>query len=236
MRTVTRRFALPWFALAAGCGFTDKARELPPDLGPLDGRTISDDSAPDAPPDDGPTDGPTDGATDGATDGVPPAWICDPGYYGDGLDCDCACGVADPDCAGQGCSTVGCCSETTCVAAECLYCGPTGLSQCNALIDECNDAACQVGTCVAVPLAPGSSCDDGLFCTDLDGCNGSGTCVGFGNPCPGHNASPGCDDSCDETSNACTAADGAGTSCDENVDLTLGMCSGALTEPNCLGD
>ena len=30
----------------------------------------------------------------------------------------------------------------------------------------------------------GTPCDDGLFCTDADECDGNGTCVGSGNPCP----------------------------------------------------
>lgn len=60
-------------------------------------------------------------ATTCAPAGVPPLpvdpiWSCDPGYNGTNDGCDCGCGVADPDCAGGGCTTAGC------GGAACQYC------------------------------------------------------------------------------------------------------------------
>jgi hypothetical protein len=43
-------------------------------------------------------------------------WSCDEGHYGTGDGCDCGCGVADPDCAGDGCSEHGCQKD------KCEYC------------------------------------------------------------------------------------------------------------------
>jgi len=227
MRAVFRRFALLLAWCAAGCGFTDKDRSQPPDLGAGRDAAVGDD---------GPiVDGPADGPSDVASDGLPPGWICLPIYYGDTA-CDCGCGAEDVDCAGQGCSAIGCCNDTTCLPVGCSYCGPDGDDECDGLSDQCSEGECQTGTCVAVALGLGFPCDDGLFCTNLDECNASGACIGSGNTCVGHNASPDCDDSCNEAADACTAADGSGTSCDEDGDLSSGMCSGTLTEPNCVGD
>ncbi|RLB62904.1 MAG: hypothetical protein DRI90_08015 [Deltaproteobacteria bacterium] len=61
--------------------------------------------------------------------------------------------------------------------------------------------------------ANGTPCNDGLYCTQTDACNASGSCIGTGNPCPGHDTGPDCDDSCDESSDDCSDADASGTSC-----------------------
>ena len=68
-----------------------------------------------------------DGATDCAdTDckghGVcaPLAWTCSVLFYNDGADCDCGCGVLDPDCASAAvascgfCADIGSCSSNSC--------------------------------------------------------------------------------------------------------------------------
>ncbi len=39
---------------------------------------------------------------------LPAEWTCGPSYYDADDGCDCGCGVADPDCAGAGCTTPGC--------------------------------------------------------------------------------------------------------------------------------
>jgi len=43
---------------------------------------------------------------------------------------------------------------------------------------------CSSGTCSGTNESSGTPCDDGLFCTETDECDGSGTCVGSGDPCP----------------------------------------------------
>ncbi len=48
------------------------------------------------------------------------------------------------------------------------------------LMSVCNDGTYPgaVGQCVVVPEAAGTACDDGLFCTVDDACDGSGVCMG----------------------------------------------------------
>ncbi|MCC6524632.1 MAG: hypothetical protein IT373_18390, partial [Polyangiaceae bacterium] len=69
-----------------------------------------------------------------------------------------------------------------------------------------------------------ANCSDGAYCNGADTCGG-GTCsVHAGNPCPGHNAGPNCNDSCNETNDNCTAFDTSGTSCSDSL-----YCNGADT-------
>ena len=39
------------------------------------------------------------------------------------------------------------------------------------------------GVCTSTNEPSGTPCDDALYCTETDECNGSGTCVGSGSPC-----------------------------------------------------
>jgi len=100
--------------LVIGCGFTDKEKAVPPD-----GVTWDQGSRVDVttPPADGPQDmGPSDTASEGG-------WVCDEVYYDDLFDeCDCGCGIPDPDCGGSGCSEVGCCDTSTCASMGCSFC------------------------------------------------------------------------------------------------------------------
>jgi len=53
---------------------------------------------------------------------------------------------------------------------------------------DCEQIACQTGTCVDYACVyenaeQGTPCDDGMFCTDTDECDGNGSCVGSGTPC-----------------------------------------------------
>ena len=50
--------------------------------------------------------------------------------------------------------------------------------------DDCTVDTCTDGVCYYDNVAHGTPCDDGLFCTATDECDGDGTCVGTGNPCP----------------------------------------------------
>jgi hypothetical protein len=64
---------------------------------------------------------------------------------------------------------------------------------------ECNPA---LSTTAWSPSAGGTACDDTLFCTALDTCNGSGTCTGAGSPCGDGLACT--TDSCNESTNSCS--------------------------------
>lgn len=87
----------------------------------------------------------------------------------------------------------------------------------------------------------GEACTDvGLFCTGPEECDGSGNCVSTGNPCPGHNVAPDCDDSCNEAMGNCTAPDDASTACEDGFSCTendecdgAGVCQGNPVHTDC---
>src|SRR5262245_47876581 len=80
------------------------------------------------------------------------------------------CGtVGNPN--GEACSTNSECASGHCADGVCCNAACTG---------SC--FTCDGGTCA--PKAAGESCDDGLFCTATDTCNGSGACRGTGATCP----------------------------------------------------
>ena len=95
------------FALAVGCGFTDKDRTPPPDGVSVDGsgNTGSRDAGPD--------------------EGGGGGWQCDPSWYEDAEFCDCGCGLADPDCGTDGCAAIDCCTPASCASMGCVFCGPS---------------------------------------------------------------------------------------------------------------
>src|SRR6185436_15180733 len=69
-----------------------------------------------------------------------------------------------------------CSLDSECASAHCVE----GLCCNTACTGSC--VACGDGTCR--PKAAGESCDDGLFCTATDACDGSGSCQGTGTTCP----------------------------------------------------
>lgn len=62
--------------------------------------------------------------------------------------------------------------------------------------NDCTRDICNDGVCDHVPLAPGTPCDDGFFCTAIDACIVVGVCEGSGSPCQ-----PG--ETCDEDNDVC---------------------------------
>ncbi|MCC6524467.1 MAG: hypothetical protein IT373_17560 [Polyangiaceae bacterium] len=159
-----------------------------------------------------------------------------PGPDGDG-DCSETCREANDDCNGNDIDNTACtdglyctltdrCQAGTCTGTGSPCPGPDGDGDCSETCREANDD-CNGND------APGSGCEDGLYCTTGDTCN-TGTCNGgSGNPCPGHNAMRFCNDSCDETLNNCTALDAVNTPCDEDNDSNLGSCNAS---GNCTSD
>ena len=102
---------------------------------------------------------------------------------------------------------------------------------CAASSDACNTGACYdnlgAAACKKLPKAATTTCDDGLFCTTSDLCNGSGKCVGGAAPsCP----KPGtCNTSlCTEAAKGCTIqAQTKGTACSDGNACTSGdSCDG----------
>ena len=63
----------------------------------------------------------------------------------------------------------------------------------------------------------GTPCDDGIFCNGEDTCSGGSCSVHAGNPCSGPDGDANCSESCDEGTDACTAADPDGSACDDGL-------------------
>ncbi|HEY3493996.1 MAG TPA: hypothetical protein VGK73_04890 [Polyangiaceae bacterium] len=110
---------------------------------------------------------------------APAEWTCSDSYYGDGLSCECGCGVPDPDCR-------------TDTLAECEQCPMCGVGVCGDSIDpddttQCapppegwtcdaehwTDRSCQCGCGVPDPACGGSTTLE--YCQDCLGCAG-GNC------------------------------------------------------------
>lgn len=178
---------------------------------------------------------------------------CDGGSCGEGIARDCGF-------AADGCNAGSCDEARGCVVAplangtpcdDDLFC--TGGDVCNE--GECvgsprscaeGAAPCQVPVgcdevldrCVMTDAPFGTSCDDGLFCTETDQCDSFGSCSGTTRDCslgvPQCQASAGCD----ETADACaTVAATPGTSCDDTLFCTvadqcdgLGACIGSARD------
>jgi|GEM_PF-2483081 len=98
----------------------------------------------------------------------------------------------------------------------------------------CNDGTYEgpVGACVEVPAEAGTPCDDGLFCTLGDACDGAGVCVGtLPNDC-GLSGSECEEVVCDETQDACVlVAANEGGACDSGDLCAPGTCVAGVCEP-----
>ena len=175
---------------------------------------------------------------------------CQLGYCVDGVCCDSACGDDSPtDCLV--CSeTAGASEDGYCQARDALtpcedglYCtdgdqcddsgtcipgddpcvGPDGDDDCAETCDEDADR------CTGSDPA-GSACEDGLYCTDGDQCDGAGTCVPGDDPCVGVDGDDDCAETCDEDADRCTGSDPAGSACEDGLYCTDGdQCDGAGT-------
>ncbi|AKU89642.1 hypothetical protein AKJ08_0029 [Vulgatibacter incomptus] len=124
---------------------------------------------------------------------------------------------------GEGTGGTGGSEEPACVTDE--ECAPLAADQCVTAV--CNDGRYEgpVGVCVQVPLEAGTACDDGLFCTLNDVCDGEGVCVGTTpNDCGLEPAS--CQAvACDEDSQTCDfVAGNEGGSCDSGDLCEVGSC------------
>jgi len=105
---------------------------------------------------------------------------------------------------------------------------------CSPLDGPCVDGLCQETSraCQAVPRAPGTACDDGLFCTEGETCDPSGQCVGRPRTCAP--AGPCREARCEEVTDRCLdlpAPDGApcddGLFCTQGDACLAGQCQGA---------
>ncbi|MDI7269060.1 MAG: hypothetical protein QME96_13810, partial [Myxococcota bacterium] len=163
----------------------------------------------------------------------------------DGTSCDDgnACTLGDACSSGacvpmamRECRDTNPCTDDSCAPATgCVFANNT--ASCNdgnacTVEDRCSDGAC-AGTprncdddnvCTTDSCDPLTGCvrtnntlpcDDGLYCNGNDTCSGGSCSVHLGNPCPGHNVGPNCNDSCNEDGDNCTANDLNGTTCND---------------------
>ncbi|MDF1562453.1 MAG: MopE-related protein [Deltaproteobacteria bacterium] len=158
-----------------------------------------------------------------------------------------ACNVGVCDEAGGACSAAPVADGTPCQdglfcttgdACQSGSCQPGAARDCSALTDACNAGVCDeaAGSCVADPVADGSACDDGLYCTVSDSCQAGACQGGQARDCGG------LDDACnlglcDEAAGACArSARADGTACDDGRYCTVGdscaagVCGGAARD------
>jgi hypothetical protein len=137
-----------------------------------------------------------------------------------------SCDVATDACVqvagndGGPCNDSNACTQTgSCSAGSCL---PGPMVDCSFLDGPCSVGVCdpQLG-CKTMPVGDGSPCDDGLFCTIADTCNG-GACAGAPNPCAPPN-NPCLIGTCNELMQTCVAVPGNnGSACDDGNLCTSG--------------
>ncbi len=123
------------------------------------------------------------------------------------------CEAKKPD--GQTCG-----GETECTSDNCIdgfCCGSNGCPDCQ----SCNIPGSE-GTCSNDP--GGTGCDDGTFCNGTDMCDGGGTCVHSGNPCPGPDGDNDCSESCNEGADDCSGNDPNNSACNDGT-----FCNGTDT-------
>lgn len=127
------------------------------------------------------------------------------------------------------CDSFGTCSGST---RDCV----SGVPQCQ-VAAGCDETA---DTCLTANALSGSPCDDTLFCTDFDQCDGLGACAGTARDCSASVTGECQVPVCDETLNSCGALDAdPGTSCEDGLFCTtadscneLGTCVGGPA-PDC---
>ncbi len=160
-----------------------------------------------------------------------------PGPDGD-ADCTESCDEDGNDCAANDPDASACSDDLFCDGTEICSAGSCGNSSGDPCPGPDGDGDCSetcdegANSCTANDTT-GSVCDDGLFCSQTDTCNASGTCVGTGNPCPGPDGDGDCSETCDEGANNCTANDTGGSACDDGLFCTQtdtcnasGVCGG----------
>jgi hypothetical protein len=110
---------------------------------------------------------------------APPAgWTCTAATYGDGHQCECGCGIPDPDCASssvgscENCLAVGSCAKGLCpstiLAGDNAHCGVPPLWTCDA--SSWGDGVCDCGCGVVDVDCPDASATSCQAC-DVSGCS-----------------------------------------------------------------
>ena len=92
----------------------------------------------------------------------PPGWTCGPDEYGDGLECDCRCGVPDSDCFDPALPVIGCTAGQLCVPRF------EGFEVNSVCVDDCDrgSGAMCPGTQVCVDDPVGDLCESDATLVD----------------------------------------------------------------------
>jgi uncharacterized protein (TIGR03382 family) len=102
------------------------------------------------------------------------------------MDGDPCIAAGEPGTCRLGACCTGCFDGARCVpGASIAKCGAGG-AECDSCADDdlCTADSCAAGICANRAIPAGGACDDGLFCTTGDRCNGAGVCLGSGaSPC-----------------------------------------------------
>lgn len=141
---------------------------------------------------------------------------CDDGQYctvSDGCNGGGACTGATRNCSDAYTCTTDTCDEAgdRCVSTVTIGCLISGTCRATGAMNPAN--SCLVCNPVAStsawsPVVAGTACDDGLFCTVSDACNGTGTCTASPRDCS--DAFSCTTDSCDDTADRCVSTVTAG--------------------------
>lgn len=89
--------------------------------------------------------------------------------------------------------------------------------------EACDDGNTDDGDCCSSSCefeSAGSACDNGIFCDGTDTCDGAGSCAdSSGDPCVGNvgDADFDCSESCNESTDSCTATDPNGSACSDGL-------------------
>ena len=148
---------------------------------------------------------------------------CDDGQFctvGDACSNGMCAGPTPRDCSAQTTAcTTGVCNEG---ANACQSQAANEDGACPDDGNQCTSDVCGSGVCTHPNRASGAACNDGLFCTATDTCNGMGACGGTGDPCGGGAE---CAATCNETADNCFAPNTIPCTDDGNV-CTGDLCNG----------
>jgi len=149
----------------------------------------------------------------------------------------CTLDVCDPifrGCHGPAPTTASCLFDANpCTDDRCDGRGACATSpmDCSGLDATCVLGVCNVtsGACETTLAAPGTSCSDGVACTELEQCDAAGACIGTAVDC-GHLDGPCIIGACDVSDGSCVQDPVADTTpCDDGSLCTLdGTCQGGL--------
>jgi len=112
--------------------------------------------------------------------------------------------VEAPEACDDGNTDTGdCCSPTCQFDPGATACGDPTNTTCNPA-DICGPSGtAPAGVCIDAPRPSGFSCDDTLFCTGVDVCDGEENCVSAGDPCSGTTICNETNDTCDLPPETC---------------------------------